>query len=213
MISRLQYISQQTSSISHIAAIHKALDAGCLWIQLRVKQEQAAVVRRYAEEAKKLCDQYAAKLIINDYPHIAKAVEADGVHLGLLDMPVQEARNMVGDRMIIGGTANTLEHIRQRIAEGADYVGLGPYRFTTTKEKLSPVLGLEGYTTILQQMHAEGILIPIIAIGGLVAADVAGLLQAGVHGIAVSGAITHAVDPAAFVKDIQQLTLNSTIAV
>lgn len=213
MIAKLQYISQQTAAFTHTAAIHKALDSGCNWIQLRVKQEPETIVVRYAEKAKKLCAKYGARLIINDYPHIAKAVEADGIHLGLQDMPVQQARSIVGDSMIIGGTANTLVHIRQRVAEGADYVGLGPYRFTTTKEKLSPVLGLEGYTAIIRQLATEGITIPIIAIGGLVADDVAQLLQTGVHGIAVSGAITHADDPAAFVRTIQQLTSSTTIAI
>ena len=213
MTSKLHYISQQSASLTHIAAIHRALDAGCVWVQLRVKHEQETVVARYAEEAKKLCALYGAKLIINDFPLIAKAVEADGVHLGLQDMPIQAARDIVGESMVIGGTANTLEHIRQRTAEGADYVGLGPYSFTTTKEKLSPVLGLEGYAAVLQQLKAEGISIPIIAIGGLVAADVVALLQTGVHGVAVSGAITHATDPAAVVQTIQQITSSSTIAV
>lgn len=213
MIAKLHYISQQTAAFTHTAAIHKALDAGCHWIQLRVKQAPETIVVRYAEEAKKLCAKYGARLIINDYPHIGKAVEADGIHLGLQDMPVQQARSIVGDSMIIGGTANTLVQIRQRVAEGAHYVGLGPYRFTTTKEKLSPVLGLEGYTAILRQLTTEGITIPIIAIGGLVADDVAQLLETGVHGIAVSGAITHADDPAAFVRTIQQLTSSTTIAI
>lgn len=213
MIAKLQYISQQSASLTHIAAIHKALDAGCDWVQLRVKNTPETVVARYAEEAKKLCAQYGAKLIINDYPHLAKTVEADGLHLGLQDMPIQEARSIVGDKMIIGGTANTLELIRQRVAEGADYVGLGPFRYTTTKEKLSPVLGLEGYATILRQLAAEGITIPIIAIGGLVVDDVTALLKTGVHGIAVSGAVTNAANPADLVRTIQQLTASSTIAV
>ncbi|MFD2514819.1 thiamine phosphate synthase [Pontibacter locisalis] len=213
MIAKLQYISQQTESLTHVAAIHKAMDAGCKWVQLRVKHTSESVVASHAEEAKKLCAEYGAKLIINDYPHIAKAVEADGLHLGLQDMPLQEARSIVGESMIIGGTANTLEHIRQRVADGADYVGLGPFRFTTTKEKLSPVLGQEGYTSILRQLAAEGITIPVIAIGGIEVTDVAPLLLAGVHGIAVSGAITYAADPAAFVRTIQQLTANTTIVV
>lgn len=213
MIAKLQYISQQTETLTHIAAIHKALDAGCDWVQLRVKHTPDSVVAQYAEEAKKLCAKYGAKLIINDYPHLAKAVEADGLHLGLQDMPIQEARSIVGESMITGGTANTLEHIRQRVAEGADYIGLGPFRFTTTKEKLSPVLGLEGYAAILRQLATEGITIPIIAIGGLVADDVAALLKTGVHGIAVSGAVTNAANPATLVRTIQQLTSSTTTAV
>ncbi|MDX5437250.1 MAG: thiamine phosphate synthase [Pontibacter sp.] len=212
MIAKLHYISQETETLTHIEAIHKALDAGCDWVQLRVKNKSEADVIRYAEEAKKLCVKYNAKLIINDFPHIAKAVEADGLHLGLQDMPIWEARSIVGESMIIGGTANTLQHIRQRVAEGADYVGLGPYRFTTTKEKLSPVLGLNGYTSILRQLTLEDISIPIIAIGGIAAADVPELLLAGVHGIAVSGAITNSPAPAAFVQNIQQAISHASIA-
>ncbi|AKD04255.1 thiamine phosphate synthase [Pontibacter korlensis] len=213
MIAKLQYISQQTEALTHVAAIHKALDAGCDWVQLRVKNSPETVVARHAEEAKKLCSAYRAKLIINDYPHIAKAVEADGLHLGLQDMPIREARSIVGEKMIIGGTANTLEHIKLRVAEGAGYVGLGPFRFTTTKEKLSPVLGLKGYVNILSKLAEEGVTIPIIAIGGLVADDVAALLHAGVHGIAMSGAITHAADPADVIRSVQQFIASSTLAV
>jgi thiamine-phosphate pyrophosphorylase len=213
MIAKLQYISQQTNALTHLGAIHKSLDAGCLWVQLRVKNEPETVVAALAEEAKKLCGTYGAKLIINDFPLVAKAVGADGLHLGLQDMPVQQARQLVGENMIIGGTANTLEDILHRVAEGADYVGLGPYRFTNTKEKLSPVLGLEGYTNILNQLNLKGIRIPIIAIGGLVAEDVVGLMQTGVHGIAVSGAITNAQNPGEIVQSMHQILSEKTLAV
>ncbi|MGV3586069.1 MAG: thiamine phosphate synthase [Adhaeribacter sp.] len=204
MISKLQYISQQTESLSHVAAIHRALAAGCDWVQLRVKNQPESTVLALAQEAKALCASYGAKLIINDYPEVALAVAADGLHLGLTDRSIPEARALVGQQMIIGGTANTLADIRQRVAEGADYVGLGPYQFTPTKEKLSPVLGLSGYQILLQQLKTENIIIPIIAIGGIGLADVEPLLEAGVYGIAVSGALTHAADPAQFVQQVQQ---------
>ena len=129
-------------------------------------------------------------------------VNAWGVHVGLQDMPVNDVRAIVGSNMIVGGTANTFEHIQQRKVEGVDYIGLGPFRFTTTKEKLSPVLGLEGYQHIMDQMRAAAIYTPIVAIGGILPDDVPGLRDAGIYGVAVSGALTNAADKSNVVDQI-----------
>ena len=192
MLDRLYYISQQTKTKTHIEAIREALEAGCRLIQLRIKDEPEEKVLEQAKEAKTLCDQYQAKLIVNDFPHVAKAVGAWGIHVGLHDMPVASVRAIVGKNMVVGGTANTFEHIQQRAEEGVDYIGLGPYRFTTTKQKLSPVLGLEGYQQIMNKVKAAGIRLPVVAIGGITSDDVPGLLSAGIYGVAISGAITNA---------------------
>ncbi|MBS7562940.1 thiamine phosphate synthase [Mucilaginibacter sp. Bleaf8] len=204
MIDRLHYISQPAKDGSHLTAIQNALIAGCQWVQLRVKDESAADILAFATEAAALCKAYNARLIINDHPEIALKAGAYGVHLGLDDMPISLARSIVGDQLIIGGTANTFNHVTQRVAEGVDYIGLGPYRFTTTKKKLSPVLGLEGYDAIMVQARQAGIQTPIIAIGGIEADDVPLIIQTGVYGVAVSGAITHAIDRAAVVKSIYE---------
>ena len=192
MLNRLYYISQQTKTKTHIETISEALEAGCRLVQLRIKNEPEEKVLPQAKEAKALCDQYQAKLIVNDFPHVAKEVGAWGIHVGLQDMPVASVRSIVGKNMVVGGTANTFEHIQQRAEEGVDYIGLGPYRFTTTKQKLSPVLGLEGYRQIMYKVKAAGIQLPIIAIGGIIVEDVPGLLSAGIYGVAISGAITNA---------------------
>lgn len=205
MLDRLYFISQQTATKTHITAIEEALQAGCRLVQLRVKNQSEAVVLEQAKAAKVLCDKYNARLIVNDFPHVAKAVSAWGIHVGLQDMPVAEVRAIVGDQTIIGGTANTFEHIQQRVKEGVNYIGLGPFRFTATKEKLSPVLGLEGYQRIMHQMKTAGIQMPIVAIGGIVPEDVPGLINAGVYGVALSGAITNAVDKEAEVMKINAL--------
>jgi thiamine-phosphate pyrophosphorylase len=205
MLERLYFISQQTATKTHLNAIEEALQAGCRLVQLRVKNQPEAAVLEQAKAAKELCDRYNAKLIVNDFPQVAKTVGAWGIHVGLQDLPVAKVRAIVGDQMIIGGTANTFEHIQQRVQEGVNYIGLGPYRFTTTKEKLSPVLGLEGYQRIMDQMRAANIQMPIVAIGGVLPDDVAGLRKAGVYGVAVSGAITNAVDKEAEVKKIHDL--------
>lgn len=212
MIDRLQYISQQGGYDSHLPAIEKALKAGCRWIQLRIKDQQPAYILEQAKAAKLLCDTFEAKLVINDHPEIARKVGAYGLHLGLLDMPIQEARQIVGSDMIIGGTANTFEHVLQRVEEGADYVGLGPYRFTTTKKNLSPILGISGFETILDQLKDSGIYLPLIAIGGITAEDVPEIIAAGIYGVALSGAITFAADAAQTVTkmttEIRQQTTN-----
>jgi thiamine-phosphate pyrophosphorylase len=205
MLDRLYFISQQTATKTHLSAIEEALEAGCRLIQLRVKNHPETAVLELAKAAKALCEQYNARLIVNDFPHVAKTVGAWGIHVGLQDMPVAEVRAIVGSGVIIGGTANTFEHIQQRVKEGVNYIGLGPFRFTTTKEKLSPVLGLEGYQRIMDQMKAAGIQMPIVAIGGILPEDVPGLRNAGVYGVAVSGAITNAGDKQAVVKQIDAL--------
>lgn len=195
MIDRLHYISQpngkESSLMSHLAAIEKVLLAGGKWIQLRVKNRTEDEVLALALEAVALCKAHEAKLIVNDYPMAALKSGAHGVHLGLDDMPVKDARAIVGHELIIGGTANTLAHMQLIAEEGADYIGLGPYRFTTTKQNLSPVIGLQGYLDLMEQAKKAGITLPVIAIGGIEVADISVLMQTGVHGVAVSGALTN----------------------
>ena len=202
MISSLHYISQQTATASHLDNILEACEAGCKWIQLRIKNEVEENIISTAIAAKAICSKYNATLIVNDHPAIAKKVGAHGVHVGKLDMSVAEARALTGDSFIIGGTANTLEDILIHVKDGADYVGLGPYRFTTTKDKLSPILGLEGIADIMESLKNMGIHIPVIAIGGILAADVPALMQTGIHGIAVSGLITHAANKSQTVSSL-----------
>jgi thiamine-phosphate pyrophosphorylase len=204
MISNLHYISQQTAGADHADNIKAACDAGCNWIQLRIKDASPDDIMPAAAAAKKICEAYKAKLIINDYPHIAKAVEAHGVHVGKNDMTVAAAREITGPGFIIGGTANTLADILQHVKDKASYVGLGPYRYTTTKKNLSPILGLEGIAGILQQLKEQGIAIPVVAIGGILLEDIPGLQAAGVHGVAVSGLITSAVNREQVVRNIYE---------
>lgn len=202
MFSKLQYISQGTTATGQLNNIKAALDAGCNWIQLRFKNAAKDEVITLAEQMKILCADYGATYIVNDHPHIAKAVDADGVHLGLTDLSVGEAKEIVGTDKIIGGTANTLAHVIQREEEGCSYVGLGPLRFTTTKEKLSPVLGLQGYKNISDALKERRIQIPVYAIGGIVPEDITAIMQAGIYGVAVSGVITNHPDKKYLIKEL-----------
>lgn len=190
VIDKVHYISQASEHGSHLTAIAKVLQNGCKWIQLRIKEQTEKEVLELAQQASFLCKEYGAKLIVNDYPLVALNSAAYGVHLGLDDMPVSQARAILGWEKCIGGTANTFDDVCRRAEERVDYIGLGPYRFTTTKKNLSPVVGMDGYIQLMQQIRAAGITIPVIAIGGIEMNDIDPILQTGIHGIAVSGLLT-----------------------
>lgn len=190
-MEKLQYISQGFTIEDQELNIRKALDNGIQWIQVRWKNAPENEFIKLCETSKKLCSKYHAVCIINDHVHIAKEIDADGVHIGLQDMSVEAARFILGEEKIIGGTANTFQDVLQRMAESCDYIGLGPLRFTQTKEKLSPVLGLGGYQNIIQELKEKSLEIPkIFAIGGVVLNDIELLQQIGIYGVAVSGQIT-----------------------
>lgn len=191
----LQYISHFTQQISYAEGIRMALEGGCRWIQLRMKDAPAEEIIACAEEILPLCRHHGAKFLLDDHVELVRQLGADGVHLGKNDMPVDEARKILGPDIIIGGTANTIEDIIRLHKQGADYIGCGPFRFTTTKKNLSPILGLDGYKSIVLKMKELGIDLPIVAIGGITVEDIPAVMETGVSGIALSGAILGAPDP------------------
>lgn len=191
----LQYISHFTPQISYAEGIRMALEGGCRWIQLRMKDAPAEEIIACAEEVLPLCRRHGAKFLLDDHVELVRQLGADGVHLGKNDMPVDEARKILGPDIIIGGTANTIEDIIRLHKQGADYIGCGPFRFTTTKKNLSPILGLDGYKSIILKMKELGIDLPIVAIGGITVEDIPAVMGTGVSGIALSGAILGAPDP------------------
>lgn len=191
----LQYISHFTPQISYAEGIRMALKGGCRWIQLRMKDASAEEIIACAEEVIPLCRRHGAKFLLDDHVELVRQLGADGVHLGKNDMPVDEARKILGPDIIIGGTANTIEDIIRLHKQGADYIGCGPFRFTTTKKNLSPILGLDGYKSIVLKMKELWIDLPIVAIGGITVEDIPAVMETGVSGIALSGAILGAPDP------------------
>ena len=203
-LAPLHYVSQANANLSHLEAIEKACKAGCKWVQLRMKKVSYQDYLDTAVAAKTICDRYQALLTINDNPKVALAAKAGALHLGKEDMSPTEARKIVGD-IVIGGTANTWEDIVRLSKEPIDYIGLGPFRYTSTKEKLSPILGLEGYKELLKKMEANGIHIPVWAIGGIQLEDVKAIQSTGVSGIAVSGLITNSDNPVAICESINNM--------
>lgn len=205
---QVQFITHFTESISYLDSVKIALEGGCRWIQLRMKDASADKIRETAAMALAMCKAHGAILILDDHVGLTKETGADGVHLGLTDMPVSEARRLLpAGQFIIGGTANTLEDIKLHAASGADYIGCGPLRFTSTKEKsrLAPILGLDGYRSIIAGMQREGLRIPVIGIGGATADDIPDLASAGLSGIALSGSILKATDPVAEMRRVMQI--------
>ena len=199
----LQFISHQSERWGYLDGIRLALQGGCRWVQLRMKGGTDEEIRPVALEAQRMCREAGATFIIDDRVKLVKELRADGVHLGKNDLPITEARRMLGEEFIIGGTANTFADVLVHHDAGADYIGCGPFRFTTTKEQLSPILGLEGYRHITNEMRAHGITLPIVAIGGITLDDIPQIMPTGVTGIAMSGSILNAADPAKETNEIE----------
>lgn len=194
---RLQLITHPLPDRSVVQEADAALAGGCRWIQLRHKDADSSTLIAEGRAIRDLCNRYCATFIVDDHVELVDTIGADGVHLGKNDMPVNEARCMLGPRKIIGATANTVSDVIHSASLGADYIGLGPLRFTSTKEKLSAVLGFDGYRAIISEMAHQGINLPVVAIGGITTADIPLLLATGVKGVAVSGSIVSAADPTA----------------
>ena len=199
---KLQFITHLTERYGYLDGARMALEGGCRWIQLRMKDAPLDEVESMAHSVQDLCHSYGAMFVIDDHVELVKKIGANGVHLGKNDMPVDEARRILGPDFIIGGTANTFDDICRLHQAGANYIGCGPFRFTTTKKNLSPVLGLDGYRNIVAQMRQSDIDLPIVAIGGITLPDIPEILSTGVTGIALSGLILTAPDPVAVMKQV-----------
>lgn len=205
---RLQFITQGKDADEIEREVRGALAGGCRWVQLRMKDASVPEIIAASERVQPLCAAVGAVFLLDDHVELVEITHAHGVHLGKNDMAVDRARAILGPGYIVGATANTFDDIRRNAALGASYIGLGPLRFTTTKKNLSPVLGYEGYVDILDRCREAGLQLPVVAIGGITPADIAPLAECGVAGVAVSGAIAKAEDPAAaaleFIKILKQ---------
>lgn len=201
-IARLHYITHAPTNKSIVEQVRIAVEGGIRWVQFRSKFTNDQVFREQALQCLAIAKQRRCTLLINDRVHIAKEIDAGGVHIGKEDMSPHYARELLGPKKIIGCTANTLDDILYLNEQPIDYIGLGPFRFTKTKEKLSPILGLAGYHKIITELANQNITIPIIAIGGIRFNDIKPLFLTGIHGIAVSGLISDSHQPQ---KDCQNL--------
>ena len=204
--AKLQFITHYTEKYSYVDSARIALEGGCRWIQLRMKEADEALLEETALIVQKMCKEYGATFIIDDHVSLVKKIKADGVHLGKNDMPIAEARRLLGDTFIIGGTVNSLDDVFATLQSATpDYFGCGPFRFTSTKKNLAPILGYEGYRNIIRGMEEAGIHIPLVAIGGIQKEDIPELMTDGVHGIALSSSILRAENPVEEMREIIEI--------
>lgn len=195
----LQYITNTNCDVPVVRQIEEVIAGGCRWVQIRMKDASDEEVAKVVEDVKPLCIETETFLIINDRVELAKTVDAGGVHLGKSDMLPSQARMILGPAAVIGVTANTFEDITRVRSLDVDYIGIGPYADTHTKENLATILGIEGLRSLCTQMEQQEINIAHVAVGGIKKEDVDAIMQAGADGIAVSGAI-------AFADDIKKAT-------
>lgn len=200
---RLQFITHHNSRYSYIDSARLALEGGCRWIQLRMKNADKSLMEDTAVIIQQMCKNYEATFIINDNVLLAQKIEADGVHLGKDDMPIAQARKILGDRYIIGATINSFDDVLTHLrSDTPDYFGCGPFSFTSTKQNIAATLGINGYRNIMRQMRSSGINIPIVAIGGICNDDITDILDCGINGIAISGSVLNADNPTAEMANI-----------
>jgi len=174
---------------THIGMAKAAVAGGARIIQYREKKASSRVMLEAATRLRAVTAASGALLIINDRVDIALAVNADGVHLGQDDMPCRAARKLMGDGYIIGVSATNFSEAVEAAHDGADYIGLGPIYPTMSKDDAAPAMGIEGLVKVVAAVS-----VPVVAIGGLTADNIGGVLEAGADGIAMISAIAGAAD-------------------
>ena len=189
---------------STLDIVRAAVDGGATVVQLR---EKDCSTREFIEQAMAIKDflkDRGVPLIINDRVDVAQAVEADGVHLGQTDMPLGTAKRILGDSMIIGISAESLQDAVEAEKGGADYLGVSPIYATPTKTDTAPPLGLEGLREIRKAVR-----IPLVGIGGLNRDNAAEVIRSGADGVAVVSAIVAADDPQMAASDLRQMIIEA----
>lgn len=173
-----------------VEVLQEAIAGGTTIFQFREKGQGARTGTEKVQLAKQLqtiCREKGIPFIVNDDIDLALELDADGVHIGQDDGPVADIRKKIGDK-ILGVSAHTMEEVRRAIADGADYLGLGPIFPTTTKEDAEAVQG----TALLGEVRKQGIDIPMVGIGGIKVHNAQSVIAAGADGISVITAISHA---------------------
>lgn len=193
-IEKLQFISHDLNTLSHVEQAEIACAAGAKWFQYRcltkTDEDLLSDILLIAE----ICDDWGATLIVTDHVHLNGKADIQGFHIEDMDADFRSLRETLGEAITIGGSSNTLAGLIRLANEGVDYAGFGPFAVTTTKPNNAPLLGLEGYRTAMQALRDQEIDLPVLAVGGVSLEDVDQLMETGVFGIAASAAINQSAD-------------------
>lgn len=202
-ISKFHYLTQDLPGRSHIDQVQLACESGANWIQYRCLTKNDEDLLNEMLIIASICDDWGATLIVTDHIHLIDKADVQGVHIEDMQADFSAIRAYIGPDKTLGASANTFDDI-QRIAESGvvDYIGCGPYALTLTKPNDYPLLGIEGYKTIITQMLKANINIPVLAVGGIGFKDIEPLRHTGIFGIAVSSAINLSENPGKALKDI-----------
>ena len=191
MIGRLHVLTDARAGRDALVTATLAIKAGAPVLQLRVKGCTDRELYELGTLLMAVCHEYGTQCLVNDRVDVALAIGAHGTHLGADDLPVAAVRRLAGPGHIIGGTSREPVDAARLVAEGADYLGVGPAFGTSTKDGLPAPLGAAGVGAV-----ASAVTVPVIAIGGVTADRVPSLRSAGAYGVAVVSEISEAPDPA-----------------
>jgi thiamine-phosphate pyrophosphorylase len=189
--------------VSEVEAARLCFEGGADVVQLRMKDTDGGEMLEKAKAIQEIAQQYCKFFIVNDRLDIAVLAGADGVHLGQTDIPVQEARRLVGDEMIIGVSASTVEEAVKAVDDGADYIGVGSIFNTSTKPDADQGIGLDTLMEICQAVD-----VPVVAIGGINKGNIRDVIRAGADGAAVVSAIMAKPDIKAAAHELKVMVLN-----
>lgn len=202
--SLVQLVTDGADVATTVAQARQAVCGGCRWVQVRMKDATPAERDTALVSLRDFCHNHGATLIVDDDVYAVCRTSIDGVHLGREDMDPAEARAILGPVPLIGATVNCAADAERLATTPIDYIGLGPWRFTTTKHRLARPLGAQGTRDLVRYIRDLGIRVPILAIGGITCEDIPAVTASGVDGIAVSSAICHAADPAVAARRMMQ---------
>jgi thiamine-phosphate pyrophosphorylase len=184
---------------SHYQIAKLAIKGGADMIQFRDKSMQTAELMDTAKKISALCKKNKVLFIVNDRVDVAMVNNTDGVHLGTEDIPVKEARKLLGSKRIIGGTAHSMKEAIEREKEGADYIGFGHIYPTGSKHKPDKPKGTKLLAKVVKKLK-----IPVYAIGGIAPENIDEITSTGVHGAAFIGSVLKSKDPVKTIKELRK---------
>ncbi|KQS40920.1 thiamine phosphate synthase [Pedobacter sp. Leaf194] len=193
-IEKLHYITHDIPHLTHIEQAQNACEAGAKWVQYRCLSKVDHELLNDINSIAEICDDWGTTLIVTNHIHLNGKADIQGFHIEDMNADFTALRKLVGNDITLGGSANTPENLIRIAKEGADYAGLGPYASSETKPNNYPLITVEKYKSIIGVLSDLEIKMPVLAVGGIKIYDVNALMQSGIYGVAVSGAINFADD-------------------